>query len=444
MTTLIQNAMVLPCSPGMPVIERGYVAVDGTMISAVGDGDPPDIQGAEVIDAGGDIVMPGMVNPHCHIPMTLFRGLGEDVDDRLFRYVLPMERKFVSPEMVRIGTALGAWESIAGGVTTIADMYYFEAEVGRVLDAAGLRGVVGQTLANFDPPDHGSMDEGFALVDELADEFADNPRIRASIAPHAPYSTDIAVMERVARYATDHPDVPVQLHLAEMNTEMDWAEKTHGCRPVEVVDRAGLLIDGLIAAHCLYLNEAEIARLAETGVRVAHNARSNAKAGRGIAPIEALRAAGVPVGIATDGPMSGNTLDLFSQFSPVSMFAKLRGQSRKPMPANDVIAMATREGAKVLGMEDEIGTLEVGKAADLIRISTAASRMQPIYDVYATLVFATMPDDVQDVMVAGQWLMREREVLTLERAKVLRDTGQIAAEFKAEMAAIDANQERTP
>lgn len=444
MTTLIQNAMVLPCSPGMPVIERGYVAVDGTMISAVGDGDPPDIQGAEVIDAGGDIVMPGMVNPHCHIPMTLFRGLGEDVDDRLFRYVLPMERKFVSPEMVRIGTALGAWESIAGGVTTIADMYYFEAEVGRVLDAAGLRGVVGQTLANFDPPDHGSMDEGFALVDELADEFADHPRIRASIAPHAPYSTDIAVMERVARYATDHPDVPVQLHLAEMNTEMDWAEKTHGCRPVEVVDRAGLLIDGLIAAHCLYLNEAEIARLAETGVRVAHNARSNAKAGRGIAPIEALRAAGVPVGIATDGPMSGNTLDLFSQFSPVSMFAKLRGQSRKPMPANDVIAMATREGAKVLGMEDEIGTLEVGKAADLIRISTAASRMQPIYDVYATLVFATMPDDVQDVMVAGQWLMREREVLTLERAKVLRDTGQIAAEFKAEMAAIDANQERTP
>ena len=444
MTTLIQNAMVLPCTPGMPVIERGYVAVDGTVISAVDDGDPPDFPGAEVIDAGGDIVMPGMVNPHCHIPMTLFRGLGEDVDDRLFRYVLPMERKFVSPEMVRIGTALGAWESIAGGVTTIADMYYFEAEVGRVLDAAGLRGVVGQTLANFDPPDHGSMDEGFALVDELADEFADNPRIRASIAPHAPYSTDIPVMERVARYATDHPDVPVQLHLAEMNTEMDWAEKTHGCRPVEVVDRAGLLIDGLIAAHCLYLNEPEIARLAEAGVRVAHNARSNAKAGRGIAPIEALRAAGVPVGIATDGPMSGNTLDLFSQFGPVSMFAKLRGQSRKPMPANDVIAMATREGAKVLGMEDEIGTLEVGKAADLIRISTAAPRMQPIYDVYATLVFATMPDDVQDVMVAGQWLMRDREVLTLERAKVLRDTGQIAAEFKAEMAAIDANQELTP
>ncbi|MEO1153659.1 MAG: amidohydrolase family protein, partial [Pseudomonadota bacterium] len=149
------------------------------------------------------------------------------------------------------------------------------------------------------------------------------------------------------------------------------------------------------------------------------------------------RAAGVPVGIATDGPMSGNTMDLFSQFGPVSMFAKLRGQSRKPMPATDVIAMATREGAKVLGMADEVGTLEVGKAADIIRISTAAPRMQPIYDIYATLVFATMPDDVRDVMVAGQWLMRDREVLTLERRKVLRDAGQIAARFRAEMAEID-------
>ncbi|MEM8728649.1 MAG: amidohydrolase [Pseudomonadota bacterium] len=437
MTTLIRNATLLPCTDGMPVLENGYLLIDGARISAVGDDSPPEAPGAEVIDAGGDIVMPGMINPHCHIPMTLFRGLGEDVDDRLFRYVLPMERKFVGPDMVRVGTALGAWESIAAGVTTIADMYYFEAEVGRVLDAAGLRGVVGQTLADFNPPDHASMDEGFALVDSLAEEFAGHPRVWASIAPHAPYSTDIPVMARVADWAADHPDVPVQIHLAEMASEMEWAERTHTCRPVEVVDRAGLLRGGLIAAHCLYLEEAEIARLAEAGVHVAHNARSNAKAGRGIAPVDALRAAGVPVGIATDGPMSGNTLDLFSQFGPVSMFAKLRGQSRKPMPGADVIAMATREGARVLGLENEIGTLEVGKAADVIRISTAAPRLQPIYDVYATLVFAAKPDDVQDVMVAGQWLMRDRTVLTLERAKVLRDAGQFAARFKAEMAEID-------
>ncbi len=431
----IRNATLLPCTSEMPVIDGGHVAVTGEVIVSAGPGPGP--EATEILDAGADIVMPGMVNPHAHLPMTLFRGLGEDVDDRLFRYVLPMERKFVSPEMVRTGTALAAWESIRAGVTTVADMYYFEAEVGRVLDAAGMRGVVGQTLADFEPPDHATMDEGFALVEALVEEFHGHPRIVPSITPHAPYSTDIPVLRRVADWADAHPGVPVQIHLAEMVSEMDWAKRTHGCHPVEVVDRAGLLRDGLIAAHCLYLEEAEIARLAETGVRVAHNARSNAKAGRGIAPVEAMRAAGIPVGIATDGPMSGNTLDLFSQFGSVSMFQKLLGRSRKPMPARDVIHMATIEGARVLGLDRLTGSLEPGKAADVVRISLDAPRLQPVYDPFATLVFAAMPEDVRDVMVGGHWLMRDGEVLTLDRNKVLRDAGQIADRFRAEMTEID-------
>lgn len=437
MATLIRNALLLPCTPDMPVIEGGHVMVEGDEITSAGAGTGPETPGADIIDAGGDIVMPGMVNPHAHLPMSLFRGLGEDVDDRLFRYVLPMERKFVSPHMVRVGTALAAWELIRAGVTTVADMYYFETEVGAALDEAGLRGVVGQTIADFDPPDHDDIDAGFALTEDLVERFAGHPRITSSIAPHAPYSTDIPVMQRVAQWAADHPDVPVQLHLAEMDSEMDWAARTYGCRPVEVVDRAGLLVEGLIAAHCLHVNEAEIARMAEAGVRVAHNARSNAKAGRGIAPVEAMRKAGIAVGIATDGPMSGNTLDLFAQFGPVSMFGKLLGHSRKPMPAVEVIRMATIEGARVLGMDGRIGSLEPGKKADLIRIALDAPRLQPVYDPYATLVFAGQPEDVTDVMVAGNWLMRDRNVLTLERKKVLRDAGQIARTFKAEMARID-------
>src|SRR5690606_26754512 len=256
--------------------------------------------------------------------------------------------------------------------------------------------------------------------------------------PHAPYSTDIAVMNRVARWADDHPDVPVQIHLAEMDSEMEWCAKHHNLRPVEVVEKAGLLRPSLICAHCLHVSESDIEKMAHARVCVAHNARSNAKAGRGIAPVEAMRAAGIPVGIATDGPMSGNTLDLLSQFAPVTMFQKLLGHSRKPMPAREVVRMATIEGARVLGMDARIGSLEPGKQADLVRISTAAPRMQPIYDPYATLVFCAMPADVLDVMVAGRWLMRGREVLTLERTKALRDALQIAAEFKAEMARIDA------
>ncbi|MGF7008332.1 amidohydrolase family protein [Aminobacter sp. BE322] len=438
MTLIITNATVLPCTDDMPVIDRGWVHVEGDVINAVGSGDAPVVAGAELVDAGGDLVMPGMVNPHCHMAMTLFRGLGEDVDDRLYRYILPLERKFVRPEAVRAGTALAVLELIEGGVTSVADMYYFETEVARVVAQSGIRGVLGQTIADFDPPDHKNADEGFALTEALVAEFSGHGRVMPSIAPHAPYSTGIAVMERIARWADDHPDVPVQMHLAESDQEMAWAQKTHGMRPVEVVEKVGLLRKGLICAHCLHVDASDIERMAHAEVCVAHNARSNGKAGRGIAPVEAMRRAGIPVGISTDGAMSGNTLDLFSQFAPVSMFAKLLGHSRKPMASVDVVRMATRDGARVLGLDAKVGSLEPGKQADLIRVSLASPRQQPVYDIYSTLVFATMPTDVRDVMVGGDWLMRDREVLSLERKKVLRDALQVAQSFKAEMAHIDA------
>lgn len=438
MTTLLVNATLLPCTSDMPVIEGGYVHVEGERIVAVGAGPAPDIAGAEIIDVGGDIVMPGMVNPHCHMAMTLFRGLGEDVDDRLYRYILPLERKFVTPSMVRAGTALAAYELIQGGVTTVADMYYFETEVAHVVDQAGIRGILGQTIADFDPPDHKNADEGFALMDQLFDLYSGHARITPSLAPHAPYSTGVEVMSRVARWVDDHPGTPVQMHLSETGPEMEWASSNYGMTPVEVVEKVGLLRKGLICAHCMYVSDSDIEKMAHAQVCVAHNARSNGKAGRGIAPVTKLRAAGIPVGIATDGAMSGNTLDLFAQFAPVTMFQKILGGSRALMPAMEVIRMATIEGARVLGMDDRIGSLEPGKQADLIRIDLSAARLHPIYDHYSMLVFAAMASDVPDVMVAGQWLMRDREVLTLERRKVLRDALQIAAKFKAEMARIDA------
>ena len=438
MSTLIINARILTVDPAMTIHDGGWLAVEDGIIRSLGDGPAPVLPGAEIVDVAGDLIMPGMVNPHGHMAMTLFRGLGEDVDDRLFRYILPIERKYVTPQMVRAGSRLAALEMILGGVTTVADMYYFEREVGRVVDEAGMRGVVGQTLADFDPPDHRSFDEGFGLVEELVAEFAHHPRVTPSIAPHAPYSTGPDVLKQVVKWADAHPGVPVQMHLAEMQTEMEWCQKHFGLRPVAFAATTGILRPGLIAAHCLYVDRDEIDVLARSGVGVAHNARSNGKAGRGIAPVSAMRQAGIPVGIATDGAMSGNTLDLFSQFAPVSMFQKLLGGSRKPMPAAEVIEMATIGGARVLGLDSKIGSLEVGKAADLIRVDLSAPRLHPIYDLYSMLVFAALPSDVRDVMVDGRWLMRDREVLTLERHQVLRDAGQVADSFRAEIRAIDA------
>ena len=436
MRQVLANARILPMDAGMREIGRGWIALDDGRIVSLGEGDAPSDLGA-VQDMGGDLLMPGMVNTHAHLPMTLFRGLGEDVDDRLFRYILPLERALVTAEVVEIGTALAAVETIRGGVTTVADMYYFEDRVGSVLDRAGLRGVVGQTLANFEAPDHGSMDEGFARLDALADLYADHPRITASAAPHAPYSTDLAVMTRVAQWSADHPGLPVQMHLAETHAEPDWAANTHGCTTVEVTDRAGLLGPALVAAHVMYPTEGDIALLAERGVGVAHNARSNGKAGRGIAPVTALRAAGVSVGLATDGPMSGNTLDLFAQMGPASMFQKIAGGSRKPLPCVDVLRMGTIEAARVLGMDDRIGSLEPGKQADLIRISLDDPRLHPIYDLTSALVFAALPSDVRGTMVAGHWLMEDRQLTTMDADKALADALQVAQRFRARIEEID-------
>ncbi|MBJ6987389.1 amidohydrolase [Devosia sp. MC521] len=438
MTTLLTNALIVTMDDALTVHESGWVRVDGDTITAIGSGPAPKVDGAEVIDCNGDIVMPGMVNTHCHMGMSVFRGLGEDVDDRLYRYILPLERTFVSPEMVRIGSAMSALEMIAGGVTTVADMYYFETEVGDVCDQAGLRAIVGQTLADFDPPDHKTFDEGFARVEELVERFAGHKLVTPSIAPHAPYSTGVKTMERIAEWSAAHPDVPVQMHLAESTLEVNWARDTHGKSTVAVTADAGLLKPSLIAAHCLQLDDADIAMMAEHQVCAVTNPRSNGKAGRGIAPVEKMRNAGIPVGIGSDGAMSGNTLDLFSQFAPVSMFAKLLAGSRKPLPALEIIRMATIEGARALSLNLETGSLEVGKQADLIRISLAAPRMHPMYDPYSALVFAAMPSDVTHTMVAGRWLMRDRKVLTLDTAKTVADANQIARQFKTEMARLDS------
>ncbi|WP_193337210.1 amidohydrolase family protein [Devosia beringensis] len=440
MTIILTNAWVLTLDADFTEHNPGWVQIDGTTITALGAGAPPAIAGAEIVDCGGDIVMPGMVNTHCHMGMSVFRGLAEDVDDRLYRYILPLERKFVTPDMVRIGSALSALEMIEGGVTTVADMYYFETEVGAVVAEAGLRAIIGQTLADFNAPDHADFDTGFALVEELVDSFAGHALITPSIAPHAPYSTGPAVMARIAQWSDEHPDVRVQIHLAESQLEVDWALKEYQSSSVAVVQRSGLLRPGLIAAHCLHLSDADIGLMVAAGVGVATNPRSNGKAGRGIARVEAMRAAGLPVGIGSDGPMSGNTLDLFAQFAPVSMFAKLLAGSRKPLPARDVIAMATIEGARVLGLDSLTGSLEAGKQADMIRVGIGATRLQPIYDPYSMLVFAAGPTDVTDVMVAGRWLKRAGAVTTLEPKKILRDAMQIASAFKAEMIRIDGEQ----
>jgi cytosine/adenosine deaminase-related metal-dependent hydrolase len=435
---LIDNALVVTVDHAMNVFDRGHVLVEDGAIRSVGPGRPAQAGDAEIIDAGGDIVMPGMINTHCHMAMSLFRGLGEDMNDRLRRFVFPLEKRFVSPEMVRIGTALAAVELIEGGVTAVADMYYFETEVGRVIDAAGLRGLVGQTIVDFPAPDAAGPEQGFARFEEALAAFKGHPRVRASLAPHAPYTTGLDILKRVAR-EWDRTGAPVQIHLAEMDYEPGWVKERYGGTPVDLMREAGLLREGLIAAHCIFVDERDRAALAREGVRVAHNAGSNAKAGRPVAPVVAMREAGVKVGLGTDGPMSGNTIDLFAQLPQVAKNQKLANRTGMVMPAREVVRMATIEGAEVLGLSDTIGSLETGKRADLVRIDVSATRFTPFYDPYSTLVYATLSSDVRDVMVDGKWLLRERQVVRLDRRAVLAVARELASSMNVELQRLKAS-----
>jgi 5-methylthioadenosine/S-adenosylhomocysteine deaminase len=436
---LITNALVVTVNGNMNVHEGGHVLVQGDRILSVGPGLPAKAGDAEVIDAGGDIIMPGMVNTHCHMAMSLFRGLGEDMNDRLRRFVFPLEKRFVSPEIVRIGTRLAALELIEGGVTTVADMYYFETEVGRVVDEAGMRGIVGQTIVDFAAPDAATPDDGFARFEEALDAFRGHDRVIASLAPHAPYTTGLELLRRVAA-EWERTGAPVQIHLAEMDYEPGWVKERYGGTPVDFMAEAGLLREGLIAAHCIFVDERDRAAMARAGVRVAHNAGSNAKAGRPIAPIVALREAGVVVGLGTDGPMSGNTIDLFAQFPQVAKLQKLANRTGLVMKAVDVIRMATIDGAKVLGLAHEIGSLEPGKKADLVRIDLSATRLTPIYDPHGALVYSALASDVRDVMVDGHWLLRDRKVTSLDRAAVLSDARTLVGEMKRELRRLEAGE----
>lgn len=430
---ILHNCRLLTMDAELTDFSGGWIEIAGDKISRLGMGTPPP---GNRMDMDGDLVMPGMVNTHCHMPMTLFRGMAEDKDDRFFQYILPIERGLMNPETVTAGATLAALEMIRGGITTVADMYYFEDHIGGVLHRAGMRGVLGQTLATYEAPDHKTLDQGFAHLEKLVDLCDGHPLLTASAAPHAPYSIGIEGMERAAKWSADHPDLPIQMHLAETQAELDWATD-HGATTVALTDRAGLLTERLIAAHVVYPTEDDMDLIAESGTHVAHNPRSNAKAGRPIAPITALRARGVQVGLGTDGPVSGNTLDLFSQFAPAAMFQNMAKGTRTALSAQEVVKMATIEGAATLRMEDKIGSLEPGKQADLIRVSLKEPRQHPIYDIYSALVYTMMASDVVSTMVAGKWLMQDRATLTIDAEQVYADTLQTARLLKINMYKLD-------
>jgi len=367
----------------------------------------------KTIDAAGDIVMPGMINTHTHASMTVFRGLGDDVPDRLQRFIFPLEHKLVDREVVYWGGLYGMIEMVEGGVTTMADMYYFEDEVARAAQKIGMRGILGETVINIPAPDAKEPYGGLAYAQKFIHDFQSDSLVTPAFAPHAPYTVDAEHLRMIEKQAAAL-DAPILMHVAEMPYEVEQLKKDFNKTPIEYLDSLSLLNKRLVAAHCIFASDSDIALLKQRDVGVAHNMVSNIKSAKGVAPAARMFKQGVRVGLGTDGPMSGNTLDVIGQLGYVAKVQKLVNHDRNLMPAVEVVEMATMGGARALHMEDRIGSLETGKLADVIVLDHNATTMIPFYDVYSTLVYAASAQDVRTTIIQGRVIMEDRKIKTVD------------------------------
>ena len=434
-STIVAGGTVVTIDAARSVYSPGAVAIDGTTIVAVGPA--ADIaarfKAADHINAVGSIVIPGLVNTHGHAPMVLYRGLADDLrlQEWLEKYIFPAEAKTVGREMVRAGTRLAALEMIQSGTTTYADMYYFEEEIARVTTSAGMRGVLGQTIIQFPVADAKTPQEGLARNEAFIKEFATDELIVPAVAPHSPYTLDakdlLASRALAARYG-----VPVLIHVAETEAELRNSEKAHaGMSPVAYLQSIGFWGPRTVVKHGVWVNAADIKLLRSHEVAVSHNPESNMKLASGIAPVPEYLAAGVTVGLGTDGAASNNDLDMFEAMRFAALLHKVKTGDPQVVPATTALEMATIQGARALGLANQIGSLEAGKRGDLVVVSTATARMTPIYDPVSHLVYAARGEDVRTVLVNGRVLMRDRKMLTLDEPAVLAEARKFADAVRA-------------
>jgi len=416
---LIYNALVLTMEPGLPPLPHGYVALQGDRIAAVGQAansaELPEAR--ERLDAQGGLVMPGLVNTHTHAAMTLFRGLADDLplEDWLHKHIFPAEARYVDAEFVYWGTRLAIAEMLRGGITTVGDGYFFAAAARQAYLESGLRAVMAQGVLDFPAPGMPDPQDNLRLAAEFIDSGDNRGQalVTSTLFCHAPYTCGAGSLQQ-AKAMTTERHLPFFIHLAETRTEVEQIRQQHGLSPVAYLDSLGILDSLTVAAHVIWVDEADQEILARRDVKVCHCPECNLKLASGVAPIPDLLKKGICVGLGTDGAASNNNLDLFGEMAVAAKLHKVMRADPTCLPASEVVALATREGARVLGLADRIGTLTPGKAADLIMVNLNQPHLTPLFDPYSHLVYAARAADVSDVMVAGRWLLRDRQFLTLD------------------------------
>src|SRR5438270_948839 len=433
--TIITGGTVVTMDGQRHIYDDGDVVVKNDTIVAIGPRAEIEsrYEGRERIDAKNTLVLPGFINGHTHVPMTLFRGIHDDVtlNDWLYKYIFPAEAKNVTEEFVRWGTRLAAAEQIRSGVTTFADMYYFEDAVAEETKAAGMRGVLGETFIDFPAPDNKSEAEMLAYTEKFLKKWQGDPLIYAAVAPHSIYTCSQKTLQDATALARKY-HAPILIHVAEMKKEWEDSQKQHGMSPVQYLDKIGVLGPDVVSAHCIFVDGADRKTLAQRQVGCVYNPSSNMMISSGVAPVPELRAAGVAVGLGTDGPAgSNNDLDIMEEMDLAAKLAKISKLNPLALNAQSAVAMATIDGARALHMEKEIGSIEAGKKADLILIGLDEPNAVPMYEIYAQIAYALKASDVQTVMIGGKIVMRDHKLLTVNEQEAIAK----AREYKKTIAA---------
>jgi 5-methylthioadenosine/S-adenosylhomocysteine deaminase len=415
---LVVGGTIVTMDKAHRVIENGAVAIKGDRIADVGTSAEllRKYRAVRTLDAAGKVVIPGLINTHTHVPMTLFRGIADDMDlqEWLTKFIFPAEAKNVNEPFVRAGTRLGLAEMIRGGTTTYCDMYYFEDAIADETKKAGMRGVLGETVIDFPVPDNKTFAAALEYTEKFIKKWQGDPLIVPAIAPHAPYTVSAEHL-LAARDLSNRLNAPLVIHLAEANSETEFIGRLHpGMRSIEFVDSIGFLTSRTIAAHVIQANERELDILKMRGVGVAHNPQSNMKLAAGVAPVPMMLKKDIPVGLGTDGAASNNDLNLWEEMDTAAKLHKLFSGDQKVLPAEQAFEMATIRGARALHMDDRIGSIQSGKLADIVIVDFDGLNQTPYYNYYSHLVYATKANDVRTVIINGRPVMLDRRLLTLD------------------------------
>ncbi|UCH06829.1 MAG: amidohydrolase [Deltaproteobacteria bacterium] len=427
---LVHNGTVLALDKDNTIIPDGFVTIEANTISSVGAGEQTLAKTRKTIDAEGGFILPGLINGHTHAAMTLFRGLADDLPlmDWLNNYVFPVEGK-MDADFVRVGSLLACAEMIMSGTTTFCDMYLFEEEVARAAKESGMRCMVGEVLYDFPSPNYGSLEKGFAYTEALIERWKGDPLVSIAVEPHSLFTCGLDLLKRANDLALSN-GVPLIIHVSETKTEVEEIQSRCGKRPVQLLRDLGLLGPHFIADHCVYVDQSEIQLLAEHKVSVVHNPESNMKLASGIAPVPEMMAQGVTVALGTDGCASNNDLDLFSEMDTAAKLHKVSKLDPTVMDAQTLLRMATVNGARALGLDHSIGSLQAGKRADLIVIDTKKPHLIPLYNPYSHLVYAACGHDVLHSIIDGNVVMENRELVTLDVEDILAQANEKAKKVR--------------